>query len=503
MSSMIPLGNGNDHAAVPRHGEFRPEPVIDEMKRPRRLARAASWARIGSTAVWNVLVAARRCRHARAMADGNHPDSKCRKPLMQASRNAFMSDPRLDEAVIVTTLSVDGRSNSFSSGFRRSAVSGGFERQVPASVGLLGLTWRVPRPILLRRCPCRARFSSITAAKQPISFLIETALQNPGLINLAAGLVDPLTLPLQECAEISRRIFSDTVRGRAALQYDTTQGLRPLRHRLLEHIAELEGTPAAELGYSTDQIVLTTGSQQALYLVCDALVDPGDIVIAANPSYFVYTGTLQSLDANVMCVPMDEDGMDVEAVAALLERLDREGKLSRVKLVYCTSYFDNPTGLSLSPGRRRQLLDIVRSYDNRQRILILEDAAYRELRYDGPAMRSMKSMDVEGHHTILSLTFSKPFAPGLKLGYSAMPDDLLHAVLQQKGNHDFGSSNLAQHIALEAMRDGSYGRHVELLIASYRKKRDAILAALTERFMPPDDTEASPGRIRMAGCMSG
>lgn len=319
--------------------------------------------------------------------------------------------------------------------------------------------------------------------EQPISFLIEMALRNPGLINLAAGLVDPLTLPVDECAEITRRILSDTGRARAALQYDTTQGLAPLRRRLLDHIAALEGLPASELGFTADQIVVTTGSQQALYLVGDALVDPGDIVIAANPSYFVYTGTLQSLDANVMCVPMDEDGMDVEAVAALLARLDRAGKLPRVKLVYCTSYFDNPTGLSLSLPRRKRLLEIVQSYSARQRILIHEDAAYRELRYDGPSMQSMKSMDPANRHTILSLTFSKPFSPGLKLGYSAMPDDLLHAVMQQKGNHDFGSANLTQHIALEAMRDGSYDKHVELLKRSYRAKRDAILAAL-ERFMP-------------------
>jgi 2-aminoadipate transaminase len=321
--------------------------------------------------------------------------------------------------------------------------------------------------------------------EQPISFLIETALHNPGLINLAAGLVDPLTLPVEECAHITQRLFADSHRARTALQYDTTVGLRALRQKLVEHLAMLEGLPAAELGYSAEHIVVTTGSQQALYLVGDALIDPGDIVIAANPSYFVYTGTLQSLGANVMSVPMDSDGMDVEAVAALLDRLDHAGRLSRVKLIYVTTYFDNPTGLSLSLPRRKRLLEIVQSYANRQRILIHEDAAYRELRYDGPAMRSIKSMEPENHHTILSLTFSKPFAPGLKLGYSAMPADLMHAVLQQKGNHDFGSSNLAQHIALEAMRDGSYDKHVQVLTNSYRAKRDAILAAL-DRHMPRD-----------------
>src|SRR5665213_1132491 len=187
--------------------------------------------------------------------------------------------------------------------------------------------------------------------EQPISFLVEMVLHNPKLINFAAGLVDPLTLPVTECANITGRIFGDLARGRAALQYDTTMGLRPLRHKLLEHLATLEGMPASELGFTADHIVVTTGSQQALYLVGDALIDPGDIVIAANPSYFVYTGTLQSLGANVMTVPMDEDGMDVEAVARLLAGLDRDGQLPRVKLIDCTSYFDNPTGLSLSAIR--------------------------------------------------------------------------------------------------------------------------------------------------------
>ncbi len=321
---------------------------------------------------------------------------------------------------------------------------------------------------------------ALRTEEQPISFLIATALHNPGLINLAAGLVDPLTLPVEECATISQRLFSDQSRARAALQYDTTLGLRDLRGQLLKHIAEVEGIPTSQLGYAADQILITTGSQQALYLVGDVLLNPGDIVIAANPSYFVYTGTLASLEANAIPVPMDQDGMDVEAVEQALARLQSEGKLSRVKLVYCTTYFDNPTGLTLSLERRQRLLEIVQRYSTRHRILIHEDAAYRELRYDGDSLPSIKSMDRANRHTILSHTFSKPFAPGIKLGYSAMPTDLLDAVLQQKGNHDFGSANLCQAIALEAMRSGMYQEHVKLLCASYRKKRDAMLAALAQ-----------------------
>jgi 2-aminoadipate transaminase len=322
-------------------------------------------------------------------------------------------------------------------------------------------------------------------AEQPISFLIATALHNPGLINFAAGLVDPRTLPVEPTAAIARAILGDPQRGRAALQYDTTQGLAALRMAVLGHLERLEGKPAADMGLTADHVLVTTGSQQALYLVGDALIDPGDIVIAANPSYFVYTGTLASLGATVLTVPTDDDGMDVDAVDRLLGQLERDGRLGRVKFVYCTSYFDNPTGLTLSAERRPRLLEVVRRFSDRagHRILILEDAAYRELRYDGAALPSIKSFDVDNRYTVLAHTFSKPYAPGIKTGYTVMPDDLLHGVLQQKGNHDFGSANLAQHIALEAMRSGAYLEHGILLRNGYRAKRDAMLAAL-DRYMP-------------------
>jgi 2-aminoadipate transaminase len=317
----------------------------------------------------------------------------------------------------------------------------------------------------------------------PISALIAAAVADPNLISFAAGLVDPLTLPVDECAAITQKIFADRPRAQTALQYDTTLGLKPLRRQLLTHLEKLEGKPASSMSLTADDIVLTTGSQQTLYLVGDCLIDPGDIVIAANPSYFVFTGTLQSLGAQVKTVPADDDGMDVQAVAALLSQIERDGQLSRVKFIYITSFFDNPTGLTLSLPRRKRLLEIAKQFSREQQILILEDAAYRELRYDGEALPSIKSFDEKNQFTILTQTFSKPFAPGLKLGYTVMPQALLEAVLNQKGNHDFGSANLCQQIALEAMRDGSYSMHLDLLKIEYRKKRDLMLASLS-RHMP-------------------
>ncbi len=313
---------------------------------------------------------------------------------------------------------------------------------------------------------------------QPISELIATALANPSLINLAAGLVDPLTLPDEYVAGAAAAVLGDVPTARKALQYDTTLGLSALRRAMLSHLEALEGKSAGEMGITPDSLVVTTGSQQALYLVADVMLDEGDIVICASPDYFVYTGALVSLGARLVSVPIDEQGMDVEAVEKTLAALDARGKLQRVKFIYCASYFQNPTGLTLSLERRRRLLDIVQRYSRKHRILILEDAAYRELRYDGESLPSIKSFDAANRHTVLASTFSKPLAPGLKTGYTAMPPDLLHAVLQQKGNHDFGSPALCQYLCHRIVEQGDYARHVERLRQSYRAKRDMMLAAL-------------------------
>jgi 2-aminoadipate transaminase len=319
--------------------------------------------------------------------------------------------------------------------------------------------------------------------EQPISFLMAAAIGRKDLISFAAGLVDEPSLPVDEVRAITQRLFADPARARSVLQYDTTHGLKPLRELLLQHLEHLEGHSAEAMGLTPADMLITTGSQQALYLIGDVLLDPGDIVIAEAPSYFVYTGTLTSFGAQVLTVPMDNDGMDVDAVERLLTRLEKEGKLPRVKLIYCMSYYQNPTGLSLSTPRRKKLLDLAKRFSKSHRILILEDAAYRELRYEGDSLPSIKSFDPANQYTILTQTFSKPFAPGIKTGYTVLPADLVDPILQQKGNHDFGSANLCQNIAYETLKDGSYHKHVQVLNAAYKHKRDIMLAALT-KYMP-------------------
>jgi 2-aminoadipate transaminase len=181
-------------------------------------------------------------------------------------------------------------------------------------------------------------------------------------------------------------------------------------------------------------------------------------------------------------VPMDEQGMKTDALEELLVRLDRDGELDQLRMIYVCDYFQNPSGLTLSLPRRQHLLELAQRFSRRRRIFILEDAAYRELRYDGPDLPSIKSLDRTNSQVILAMTFSKPCAPGLKTGYGFLPQQLVGPLLRLKGNHDFGSNNLTQHLLDRLLASGAYDRHVAMLRTVYRAKRDALLQALTYEF---------------------
>lgn len=315
---------------------------------------------------------------------------------------------------------------------------------------------------------------------QPINYLIQVAIEQEDMISLAAGLVDEQSLPATMLRRLGDELLEDEVAGRKALQYGSTAGLLELREALLEHVCGLEGLTADQMSLSPANVVVSSGSQQLLYILADVLVDPGDVVITEWPSYFVYTGGLRSLGAEVHAIDMDEDGMRVDRLAEVLEGYRKAGQLERVKMIYTCDYCQNPTGITLSGPRRRELLDVVRSYSAGHRICVLEDAAYRELLVEGAPPPSIKSGDVDNSLVVLAQSFSKSFSPGMRAGYAILPDDLLGPVLDQKGNHDFGSSNFVQHLLARLMRSGHYPQHVEMLRSRYRAKRDAMLSALAE-----------------------
>jgi len=322
---------------------------------------------------------------------------------------------------------------------------------------------------------------------QPISYLMQKALENPGLISLAAGFVDDATLPTQAVREQVQAMLSDEAAGQAALQYGTTAGYEPLRQELYRRLCQLDGLDQGELPGSADNIVVTNGSQQMLHLLGEVLLDEGDIVVTSRPSYFVYTGALAAVGAVVRSVPIDEHGMVPSELRKTLESIERIGQLHLVKMLYVCSYHQNPTGITLATDRREELLNIVREFSDRagHRIVLLEDNAYRELTYDMPSdgvLPSIKQYDHDNAHVALLHTISKPFAPGLKIGYGLLPDAVTQAVLRAKGGRDFGSNNFAQHLLHRCLTTDVFDQHLSTLRQAYQTKRDAMLASLDEHF---------------------
>lgn len=328
--------------------------------------------------------------------------------------------------------------------------------------------------------------SALRADGQAIGFLMQQGIENADCLSLAAGFVDPQTLPVDLVRESTDRIMNDT-RGRSVLQYGTTFGPDNLRSVFKDYIAELENHSEQATNLPVDQIVLTTGSQQLLALVSQAIFNEGDICLVAAPTYFVYLGVLDGVGAETIPVHTDENGMCPEALDTELQRLADAGQLHRVKMVYVVSYHDNPAGVSVSNERRPRLVEVVKKWSDDQQIFLLEDAAYRELHYEGDHLPSLWSFDESYQNddeqmVILSQTFSKSFSPGVRVGVGVLPRQLLKSVADLKGNEDFGSAHLSQSVMADVLSSGKYRDHVNSLQESYRVKRDTMLAAAEEFF---------------------
>lgn len=320
-----------------------------------------------------------------------------------------------------------------------------------------------------------------------ISYLMQQGIENPECLSLAAGFVDPITLPVDITRKLMDQILSNSESGRVALQYGTTQGNLELRCELLKHFAALENQSPETLGIDESRIVVTTGSQQLLSLVCETLFDPGDICLVAGPTYFVFAGNLEGVGVRAITIPADENGMQPELLDAALAQLAASGELSRVKLIYTVSYYDNPSGVCIATDRRKEIVEIAQKWSQRHRILILEDAAYRELQYGGETHPSIWSYDDSRESVIYTQTFSKTFAPGIRTGFGILPQQLVGPICDRKGNEDFGSANLNQHLIRTALQTGLYQEHLEVVRKGYLTKRDAMLTAAAQYFSELDD----------------
>jgi 2-aminoadipate transaminase len=195
---------------------------------------------------------------------------------------------------------------------------------------------------------------------------------------------------------------------------------------------------------------------------------------------------MANLGVRAIGVNTDDRGIVPSDLTQTLERLDAANELSRVKAIYLVTYFDNPRGVTLAASRRHQVLEVARSWSRQGAIRVIEDAAYRELRYDGDDVASLLGLDEDGGTVILAGTFSKSFSPGIRVGWGILPADLIGPVLDQKGNIDFGSPNFNQHVMHQILATDAYDTHIKRLRQAYRVKRDAMLVAAEEVLAPMD-----------------
>lgn len=321
---------------------------------------------------------------------------------------------------------------------------------------------------------------ALKAGGQPISALMHQALANPGLISLAAGFVDPATLPVELAGAAVDDVLADPAEARRALQYGTNAGLPELREALLERFLAADKTTAAETGLNLNHIVMTAGSNELLHLLGDTLFDPGDIVLCGAPEYFVFLGLLSNLSVRAIGVTVDADGLIPAALEEQLEQLEAAGELDRVKAIYITSYYSNPSTATLSVERRPQIVELAQRYSRRHPIYVIDDAAYRDLRYEGQETPSLRAFDPTGETVIVAQTFSKCFSPGIRVGYGILPEGLIEPVLNQKGNIDFGAPNFGQHLIWKVLERGVLDGHIARLRSSYRSKLRAMLSAADE-----------------------
>jgi 2-aminoadipate transaminase len=300
--------------------------------------------------------------------------------------------------------------------------------------------------------------------------------RRPDIISFAGGMPDPQTFPVEELAEISALVLRE--KGATALQYGPTEGEPALREALAHWLTR------ERLDLRAENILVTSGSQQALDLLAQVLIDPGDPVIVELPSYI---GALQAFAAHrarMIGVPQDDEGIRTDLLEKTLERLSRRKR--RPKFIYIVPDFQNPSGVTLTLARRQELLALASRFE----VPLVEDSPYRVLRFSGEPMPAIYSLDPQRHVLALG-TFSKIFCPGMRLGWLLTPEAWMERFIIAKQGMDLCSPSFTQFIAVEYMRRGLLDREVESIRALYSRKLGVMLAAL-EKQMPRGVTWTRP-----------
>lgn len=289
------------------------------------------------------------------------------------------------------------------------------------------------------------------------------AASRPDMISFSGGMPDVNLVPAEAVARAAREAVMHE--GAAALQYGSSEGRPETRSLIVELMAE------SGVRLAADDLIVTAGAQQALDLLAKTFIDPGDVIITEGPTY---VGALQAFSAyqpDIRCIPLDDHGMRMDLLEAELERLGPRG----AKFIYTIPNFQNPGGVTMSAERRRRLIELSRTYD----VPLVEDDPYGRLRFEGGHVKPLRALDDD---VIYLGTFSKIFAPGLRLGWIAAPRPILSKVLLVKQAADLCGSAFAQVTAERYFLGTRWRKVLQALTRTYSERRDAMLSALDEHF---------------------
>lgn len=291
------------------------------------------------------------------------------------------------------------------------------------------------------------------------------SLADPTIISLAAGNPSPLSFPSDELAELAADIFKNS--ASTALQYSITEGYPKLRDALADRVKRKFG-----IGKSFDSTMVTSGGQQGIDLACRVLCNPGDTVIAEDPSFIGALNAFRAVGVNLVGVKLDDDGMNIDALKSALE------SNPNVKLIYVIPTFQNPMGLTTSLEKRREIYRLAKEHG----VMILEDNPYGELRFRGKDVPTIKSMDEDGI-VIYSSSFSKILSAGMRVGFVVAPDAIVQKMAVGKQCEDVHTNIFFQMLCYRYMTERDIDAHIEKICALYRDKCDLMLSCL-DKNMP-------------------
>jgi 2-aminoadipate transaminase len=290
--------------------------------------------------------------------------------------------------------------------------------------------------------------------------------ERPEVISLAGGWPDTSTFPPDSYAALMSTVASRSCAR--ALQYGPTEGLTLVK-KCVADVMRREG-----MEIDLDEVLVTTGGQQVIDLVCKTLLDPGDVVVCEAPTYPGAVPTFCAYEADVVQVTMDRDGLQTDELEAMLDQLERAGR--RPKFIYTVPTFHNPAGVTMSLDRRRELVRIA----SERELLVLEDNPYGLLRYEGTPLPTLRSLDDQ--FVIYLGTFSKILSPGVRLGWTVAPGPVLEKMNIGKQASDLCSSSISQYFVSAYFDSGPWEDYVRSLIEIYRRRRDVMLDSLAEQF---------------------